>query len=112
MFQIIVVFAGILAVLVLPVMLAARLVGAARTGFGAALVAVILQLVLSVPVRRFIADESLVLGVEVVAGAAIFSLVLGTTLLKGLVVSIVATVLSIIAMALLAGAFAAAGGMV
>ena len=49
----------IIALVVFPVMIAARIVGAGKTGFGSALLAVILQVCLSMTVDRFISNEGL-----------------------------------------------------
>ena len=57
--QLILMFAALVTLLVLPVMFSARMVGAEKTGFGAALLAVIFQIVLSGLVEQ-VAPNSLI----------------------------------------------------
>ncbi|WP_374012735.1 hypothetical protein [Pseudoxanthomonas koreensis] len=99
-------FAVLVVALVVPVMLAARMVGAERTGFGSALIAVILQMVLSAVVRSIASDQLIVVLVALIVGSGIYSFTLGTTLLKGFLVSIIATVIAVVAIVLLASSFA------
>lgn len=89
--------AAIVVVAVAPVMISARLLGAARTGFGAALLAVIAQAVLSALARLFAPGLAVIIGLMVVGGSAIYAWVLGTTLLRGFGISILATVITAVA---------------
>ena len=107
MLQLIFMFIAVVAAMVVPVMIAARMVGAERTGFGTALIAVILQAVLSVVVRFAAQDQLLVVVVAIIAGSAIYSFALGTSFLKGFLVSIIATVIGLVLIVLLATSFAA-----
>src|SRR3546814_7332057 len=90
MLQLVLMFAVLVLALVVPVMLAARMVGAERTGFGTALIAVILQMVLSAVVRSISSNKYIVILVALIVASAIYSFTLGTTLLKGFLVSIIA----------------------
>ncbi len=84
-------------VAVLPVMLAARMVGAGRTGFGPALLAVILQAVCSGVAERYLGNGWAGIAVAIVLGVAIYAYVLDTSWIKGLVLGILAIVLSALA---------------
>src|SRR3546814_4125551 len=101
MLQLVLMFAVLVLALVVPVMLAARMVGAERTGFGTALIAVILQMVLYAVVRSLSSDQLLVILVALLVGTALYSLTLGTPLLKGFLVSIIPLVIAIVAAVLL-----------
>ena len=104
MSQLILMFAALVAVAVLPVMFAARMVGAERTGFGTVLITVILQIILSGLVEQFVPDQLIAVAIAIIGGSVIYSFTLGTTLLKGFLISILATVIAVII--LLAGSFA------
>jgi hypothetical protein len=97
---------ALVAVLVLPVMLAARMVGAERTSFGAALLAVFLQACLSILLQLFAHNPIFLVGVTIVGGCAIYAFALDTSLLKGLVISVLATIIAFFVVLLLAGTFA------
>lgn len=89
---------GMAAVLaVVPVMLAARMVGAGRTGFGSALLAVILQAVCSGVADKYLGNGWAGIAVAIVLGVAIYAYVLDTSWLKGLLLGILATVISALA---------------
>jgi hypothetical protein len=106
MLQLILMFAALVAVLVFPVMFAARMVGAERTAFGSALLAVILQIVLSGLVEQFAPDQLIAVVIAIIGGSAIYSFTLSTTLLKGFLISIIATAIAVVAIVLLASSFA------
>ncbi len=96
-------FAVILvAVAVIPVMLAARLVGARRRGLLPALAAVILLSALSILIQETIAHDALQFVAVVAGGAAIFALTLGTSLLRGLGVAVVVVGIQVLAAMLFA----------
>jgi len=77
----------IIAVTVVPVMIAARLVGARKTGFGAALFALFLWIVLAAALLNVITHPILLAACSVLGGAAVFAFALDTTMLRGLIVS-------------------------
>ena len=112
MSQLILIFAALVAILVLPVTFAARIIGAERTGFGAALFAVILQTVLSSFVEKLSVDPLIAIAIAIIGGSAVYSFTLGTTLLKGFLISVLATVIAMIAIVLLASSFAAVGNSI
>ena len=91
-------------ILVVPVMLGARLVGAQRTGFGAALVAVVLQSFLVFAVGHLAPN---ILGVLIgfVLGAVLYAYTLGTTVRRGAGISVVSGVISVVVSFLFASAF-------
>jgi len=99
----IVLFAITLALVSLPVMVAARLVGAGRTGFGAALLAVIAQGVFSSATRIISSDFYVSVFVAVLLGSAIYAFVLDTTLIRGLAIGVLSTVIAVAGLMLLGG---------
>ena len=98
---------ALVAILIFPVMIAARMVGAERPGFGSALLAVFLQACLSAILQAFSTNPIFAVGVAVVGGAAIYAFALSTSLLKGFVISVLATIIAVVFMVLFAGTFAA-----
>ena len=109
MFQLLVVFAVAFLIAVAPVMFAARLVGAGRHGFGASLLAVILQAILSVLLRSAALSPLLIIIVAILAGSAIYAYVLDTSMIRGFLLSIIATVISMLVILGLASLFEVAG---
>jgi len=99
----------VIALVVFPVMIAARIVGAGKTGFGSALLAVILQVCLSLLIGRFIASQGLNIVVSLALGSALYAMVLDTTMLKGFIISILTTVITFVAFMVIARTFMAAG---
>jgi len=86
-------------------MLAAKIVGAGKTGFGPAVLAVILQACLSILIRQFVPSDLIALLAAVTVGSIIYSLTLDTTILRGFAVSILVVVIFVAAMLLFAGTF-------
>ena len=109
MFTVLLVLAVLVAILTFPIMFAARLVGAEKTGFGAALLSVFLLTVLSTTISHMISNQFLGFLIGAAGGALIFSMTLGTTFWKGLIVSIIFNVLVFICMILMAGMLIGAG---
>ena len=103
--QVILWIAVLVAVIVFPVMLSARVLGAARTSFGAALLAVIAQIILSALTRYFDSSHLIMFCIMAIGGSVIYAYFLSTTLLRGFFISILATVISGVAIVLLAGMF-------
>lgn len=93
-------------VTVVPVMLGARFVGAQNTGFGSALFAVIVAGLASVGIDISIpaASEAIRCVITAAVGAAVFSVCLGTTFLRGLAISVIATVIRAVLTLVLVGA--------
>ena len=104
--EFVVILAIVIAALVVPVMLAARFVGAGRLGFGSVSVAVILQSALSLLTRSFAPNLGVALLVAVVAGSAIYAFVLDTTLVKGILIGVISTAIAVVVIVLLGSLFA------
>ena len=81
-------FASVLAVTDVPVIVAARIVGARKTGFWSAVFAVFLQLILTGGLLQFGPRPAVALIVVVVGGALIYAFALDTTILRGFFVSL------------------------
>lgn len=112
MVQIILLVVIIVALIVFPVMLSARVLGAAKASFGAALLAVIAQVILSALTRHFAPSQFIAICIMAIGGSAIYAYVLDTTLLRGFFISILATVITVIAIIVLRGIFAAVSAAV
>jgi hypothetical protein len=95
MLQILLLLAVCIAVLTLPVMFAARMVGAKNTGFGSALMAIILQSFLFPFAGMLISNQWGILAVAVIVGSAIYSSILGTTFPKGFLIGLIASMITI-----------------
>ena len=94
-------------VLVVPVMIGARMVGAEKTGFGSALLAVVCLGVLGVIIQKLGFGPLIGFIVSAVAGAGLLALLLGTTFWRGMAVSVLAAVLQIGVFLVAAGSIAA-----
>lgn len=111
MIETLLVLAVLVALASLPVMLAARWLGAGRSGFGAALLANLL----SGAVTALLANFLPVLGwgsavLALAASAAVFARVLDTGWLRGALIGLLSTVLTAVALVLVAGSALVAGG--
>lgn len=93
--EIVIVFAVLAVVLVVPIMIGARLVNARNTGFGSALLAVVILAALSALIDGFVGDDFVAVVAMVAIGAMVLAGVLGTTFLRGLVVSLIASVIQV-----------------
>lgn len=93
----------LLAVTVIPVMIAARIVRAGNTGIGAALLSLFLQMVLAGGMLQLPLNATAAVIASVVGGAAIYAFTLDTTMLKGLVVSILVSAIAGAVLMLAAG---------
>ena len=107
--QIILWVAVVVALIVFPVMLSARALGAARSSFGVSLLAVLAQVVFAALTRHFAPSQLIALGIMVVGGSAIYAFILDTTVLRGFFISIMATVITAIAIVVLGSIFATVG---
>ena len=94
MLGLLVFFLVVVVATVVPVMLAAGLVGARNASFGAAVLAVLLHAGLSMIAHRLIGPPLPVLLLRLVAGAAIYAFALETTLWRGFAVSVLATAIA------------------
>lgn len=88
MSQLLMGLAVLLAVTVIPVMIAARVVGARKTGIRAAIFALFLHLILTSGLLQLSLHPNVALILSVLGGAAIFAFALDTTMLRGFIVSI------------------------
>ncbi len=88
MMQLLLGFAILLAVTVIPVMIAARLVGARKTGFGSAVFALFLQLILGGGLLQLGPGPTVALIAVIVGGALIYAFALDTTVVRGFIVSL------------------------
>jgi hypothetical protein len=94
-------------VLVVPVMIGARMVGAEKTGFGSALLAVICLGVLGVIIQKMGLGPVVGFIASAVVGAGLLAFFLGTTFWRGMAVSVLAAVLQIGVFLIAAGSIAA-----
>ncbi|MGB5578370.1 MAG: hypothetical protein WBM88_13265 [Woeseiaceae bacterium] len=100
--EILIVFAVLAVALVAPVMLGARLVNARNTGFGSAVLAVVILAALSSGIEGFVANKLVAIVAMVTLGAMVLAGILGTTFLRGLAVSAIATIIQVGVILLLA----------
>lgn len=97
----------LIAVLVVPVMIGARVVDARNKGFGSALLAVVIMALLGSLVSAMVPNEVIGFVVNLALGAAILAGVLGTTFLRGLAISVIATIIQVAVVVLFLGAYMA-----
>lgn len=88
-------------IVTLPVMLAAKMVRAGRSGFWISFLAVIVQFAASAVVQALAKNSLIAVLVAIIVGAAIYAWVLRTSWLKGLLIGVIATVIGVIAAFLL-----------
>ena len=100
--EILIVFAVLAVALVVPVMFGARLVGARKTGFGSALFAVVILAALSAVIDGFVANDLVAIVAMAAIGAMVLAGILGTTFLRGLAISVIATIIQMGVILLLA----------
>lgn len=94
-------------VLVVPVMIGARMVGAEKTGFGSAVLAVFCLAVLAVIIQKLGVGPLVGFIASAVLGAGLLALILGTTFWRGMAVSVLTAVLQIGIFLVAAGGIAA-----
>ena len=102
--SVLLVLAVLVVVAVLPIMIGARIVKAQHTGFGSALLAVIVLSALSLAVNHFFSNQFLAFLVSAAGGGFLLSAVLGTTFWRGIAVSIIAVALQVAFLVFFAGA--------
>jgi hypothetical protein len=107
--EIVIVVAAIVVALVVPIMIGARIVNARNTGFGSALLAVVILAVLSAAIDALVANDLLAFVAMAATGAMVLAGILGTTFFRGLAVSVIATIIQIGVILLLAGVIAGSG---
>ena len=99
-------------VLVVPIMIGARLVDARNTGFGSALLAVVVLAVISAAIDGFVADDLVAFIATAAIGAMVLAGVLGTTFFRGLAISVIAAIIQIVVMIVFAAAVVGSGAVV
>lgn len=90
-------------VLVVPIMIGARIVDARNTGFGHALLAVVILAAVSVTIDVLVANYLVAFVATAAIGAMVLAGVLGTTFFRGLAVSVIATIIQAVVIIVLAG---------
>jgi hypothetical protein len=104
MTQVLVLLAALVLLASVPIMLAARALGAGRTGFGSALLANVLSAVITTALEHLVPGGGLAgVAVAVLASSAVFAFVLETTLLRGFFIGLLSVLLTFTALLLLAG---------
>ncbi|KGI79239.1 hypothetical protein [Oleiagrimonas soli] len=106
--KLLLILALLLALTVVPVMIGARIVKAQNTGFGSALLAVILLAALGAAIDHFVPYAILAVLISALGGAAILAGVLNTTFLRGLAVSVIVTLIQFLALLLFMGSIVGA----
>ena len=91
--EVLVLFAVLAVVLVVPVMFGARLVDARNKGFGSALLAVLVLAALSAVINGAVANDLVAIFAMAILGALALAGILGTTFLRGLAVSVIASII-------------------
>jgi hypothetical protein len=91
--EFLILFAVIAIVLVVPVMLGARIVNARNRGFGSALLAVLVLAALSAVINGAVPNALVATFAMAILGAVALASILGTTFLRGLAVSIIASII-------------------
>ena len=109
MIQLIISFAIIFIIIIYPIMLAARLVGAGKTGVGSVVFSLFLLLIAGVLIRLFTTNEIAVGLITISVGSIIYSFALDTTILRGFAISILAVLIVVVALIALSGIFTAFG---
>lgn len=90
-------------IIVVPVMFAARMVGARNTGFGSALAAVIVSVFVGACIRLLGMSPGVTFVVSAIVGAFVLAGILGTTFWRGMAVSILSSVIQFFAFVLFLG---------
>jgi hypothetical protein len=91
----------LIAVTVMPVMVAAKWAGARRAGFLHALVAVVLGTVVAQVALSVTGDALLGLVLALVGGCAVYALVLGTSFVAAVGIAVIAVILQVLIVAAL-----------
>jgi ABC-type uncharacterized transport system permease subunit len=100
-------FVGMVVVLLVPIMIGARMVGANNTGFGAALVAVLALTVVNTVVDKFVANQVIAFLVSGALGSFLLAGILGTSFWRAVAVSVIAAAIFAVIVVLFAGAMLA-----
>ena len=109
MIQLLISFSIIFIIIIYPIMLAARLVGAGKTGFGSVVFSLFLLAIAGILIRLFITDEIFVGLITIPVGSIIYSYALDTTILRGFAIALLAALIVVFAVLALSGIFTAFG---
>jgi len=90
-------------ILVVPVMIGARMVGADKTNFGAALFAVFMSVAAGATIQLFGLSGFIAFVLSAVVGAFLLAAILGTTFWRGMAVSVVAGAIQMLVFAVFLG---------
>lgn len=107
--DVVLLFVILILFLVVPVMLAARLVKAKKTGFIPAMVAVVLLTGLFTGLEMLALSEWLTMLIAALVGAGVFVVALGTSLLRGFLISVIVVALQAAMLYLLFGVWLGSG---
>lgn len=99
-----IVLAILIAVAVVPIMVGARIVNARNSGFGSALIAVLLLSALSFAIAKYVPNQTLAFLASAAGGGLVLAGVLDTTFWRGMAVSVIAVVVQFVMLVLFAGA--------
>ena len=91
--EFLILFLVLAVVLVAPVMLGARMVNARNRGFGSALLAVLVLAALSAVINGAVSNDLVAIFAMIILGAVALASILGTTFLRGLAVSVIASII-------------------
>ncbi len=109
--QMILLLVALILFLVVPVMIAARLVKAEKTGFMPALVAVVLLTGLFAGLELLALGEWLTMLLSALIGAGVFAFALGTSILRGFLISVIVVLLQAALLYLLLGVWLGDAGL-
>ena len=109
MIQLVISLALIFLIIIYPVMLAARFVGAGKTGLGSVIFSIFLLVIAGVLIRLFVTNEIAVGLITIPVGSIIYSFALDTTILSGFAISIQAALIVVVAFIALSGIFTVFG---
>ena len=93
--EVLLLIALLIGITVLPVMLAAKMLKAGKTGFGSAFLAVFMQACVSVVIHKLIPNRASATIIVVIIGSIVFAYILDTTVWRGFAISILAALIAI-----------------
>ncbi len=99
------IIAVLIGMTIIPVMVGARLVGAQNTGFGSALIAVVVLAAMSIGIDKFIGNQAVAFLMSAAGGGWLLAGILGTSFLRGIAVSLIAVVVQVVVIVAFASAW-------
>ena len=109
MIQLVISLAIVFIIIIYPTMLAARLVGAGKTGVGSVVFSLFLLLIAGVAIRLFTTNETAVGLITIPVGSIIYSYALDTTIVRGFAICVLAVLIIVVSLITLKGVFTAFG---